>query len=329
MVRRERGIEGMDIEGPAGGGAGTEGTSPEGQVAGTMSLPWQQVRPGEEITPESPLVGKVRVVPIHDQNAVLVLAAPEYREAVRALIVDELDTPGRQVRISATLVEVQWNDELVLGWRLSNSDSILGGAPVDHRVGGTAEFSGRSFTDSSILDVDLSANVVLQALRQQAEVRVLQQPAVFTADNEAASFFEGQDIPVLTQTQTTTEGTINESVEYQSVGIVLNVRPRITVQGGVDLEINLEISNVVPGQTEFSSPLFDRRETTTHVIVEDGQTVVLSGILRELEGRIERGVPLLKDIPLLGEVFKHHESATIQTELLMFVTPEVIETSKP
>ncbi len=170
--------------------------------------------------------------------------------------------------------------------------------------------------------------MVIQALRQQAEVRVLQQPSVFTADNEEASFFEGQDIPVLTQAQTTAQGTVNESVQYQSVGIVLNVRPRITVQGGVDLEINLEISNVVPGQTEFSSPIFDRRETATHVIVDDGQTVVLSGILRELESRVERGVPLLKDIPLLGEVFKHRENTTIQTELLMFITPEVIERSE-
>ncbi|MHC4427637.1 MAG: secretin N-terminal domain-containing protein [Planctomycetota bacterium] len=335
MLRRETGLQGIDIGGPAAdgeGGATGQPSGTSGQAAGTMSFPWQQSRPGEEgSVTESALIGKVRVVPIHRQNAVMILAAPEYRESVRELIVNQLDRPGRQVMISAILAEVEWNDELALGVRFSNSDSILGGPLVDNRIGGTGSFQGTresdglfGFLDSSVLDVNVSLNVVLQALHQKTKVRILQQPVVFTADNQEASFFEGQDVPVLSQTQTTSEGTVNESVNYESVGIGLNVRPRITTEGDVDLEINLEVSNIVPGQGQFNSPVFDRRETTTQVIIKDQQTIVLSGILRELESRIERKIPLLGDIPLLGEVFKSRENTTTTTELLMFIQPTVV-----
>ena len=147
---------------------------------------------------------------------------------------------------------------------------------------------------------------------------------VFTADNQEASFFEGQDVPILQTTQGS-QGFVSESVEYQAVGIGLNVRPRITAEGYIDLEINLEISNIDPSQQVAGQPTFDRRETTTHIIVKNGQTIVISGIMRELESKIERKVPLLGDIPLLGELFKSSETKTTRTELIAFVTPLIVE----
>jgi general secretion pathway protein D len=332
IQRRDTGLTGgADLEGPAGGGdAG--GAAREGEQGGTITFPWQQGRPAEDETPASPLIGKVRVVPIHRQNAVMILAAPEYRDAVRAIITDDLDKPGRQVMISAVIAEVELTDELALGIRFSNSNTILGGTPVDNRIGGTSSFSGSiddvfgGIFDTSVLDVNASLNVVLQALSQKTKVRVLQEPAVFTADNQEASFFEGQDVPVLQTTQTTAEGTVNETTEYFSVGINLNVRPRITAHGDVDIEINLELSNIdVAASAVAVSPVFDRRETTTQIIVQDGQTIVISGILRDFESRVRRKVPLLGDIPLVGEIFKSWENQTTRTELLAFITPYVVD----
>ncbi|MHC4415336.1 MAG: secretin N-terminal domain-containing protein [Planctomycetota bacterium] len=334
IQRRESGLRGIDIEGPAGAGADTGGDAREAGEGGSITFPWQQGRQREDETPESPLIGKVRVVPIHRQNAVMILAAPEYRDAVRDIIVLQLDKPGRQVMITAIIAEVELSDDLALGIRLSNSDTILGGPLVDNRIGGRAAFSGTendlfdNLFDTSVLDVNVSLNVLLQALAQNTKIRILQEPAVFTADNQEASFFQGQDVPILQTSQTTAEGTVNETVQYQAVGIGLNVRPRITAEGDVDMEINLEISNIDPAETAISvsnSPVFDRRETTTQVIVKDGQTIVISGILRDLESKVERKVPLLGDIPLLGELFKSRENTTSRTELLAFVTPLVVD----
>jgi general secretion pathway protein D len=331
IARRDTGLAGIELEGPAGGGDAAGGGR-EGEEGGTITFPWQQGRQAEDETPASPLIGKVRVVPIHRQNAVMILAAPEYRDAVRDIIVDQLDRPGRQVMISAVIAEVELTDELALGIRFSNSNAILGGTPVDNRIGGNASFAGTiddvfgGIFDTSTLDVTSSLNVVLQALAQKTKVRVLQEPAVFTADNQEASFFEGQDVPVLQTTQTTAEGTVNETTEYFAVGIGLNVRPRITTHGDVDMEINLELSNIDIAASAISvSPVFDRRETTTQIIVQDGQTIVLSGILRDFESRVKRKVPLLGDIPLIGEIFKSYENQTTRTELLAFITPYVVD----
>jgi len=165
----------------------------------------------------------------------------------------------------------------------------------------------------------------LQAIREKTNVRVLQEPRVFTADNQEAAFFQGQDIPFITDSQTTDNGSLNQSFDYQAVGVLLNVRPRITAQRDVDMEINLELSSIVPGQTLFGGAIVDRRETSSRIIVKNGQTIVLSGILREDESYISRGLPLLSEIPLIGEIFKSREKSHSRTETVAFITPTVVD----
>jgi type II secretory pathway component GspD/PulD (secretin) len=330
LRRRDTGLQGIDIGSPTD--TGGSGPAREGDEGGTITFPWQQGRQSEDETPESPLIGKVRVVPIHRQNAVMILAAPEYREAVRDIIVYQLDKPGRQVLIAAIIAEVELTDDLALGLRVSNSDTIFRGTSVDNRVGVSLGFEGLinnifgGLFDTSTLTATSSINLVLQALAQKTKVRILQEPVIFTADNQEASFFEGQDVPVLVSSQLTPQGTVNESTEYQAVGIGLNVRPRITSYGDVDMEINLEISNInVAASVVAVSPVFDRRETTTQVIVKDGQTIVISGILRDQESKVKRKVPLLGDIPLIGALFTSIDNQQTRTELIAFVTPFIVD----
>lgn len=335
IARRETGLAGIDIEGPTGGGA--TGPAREGESGGTITFPWQQGRTQDDQTPESPLIGKIRVVPIHRQNAVMILAAPEYRDAVADIIRNDLDSPGRQVLIAAVIAEVELTDELALGLRYSNAEAVTQGPPVDNRVGLSGSFSG---TISNILSGIFdptggtlavgpnAVNIALQLLAQRTKIRILQEPAVFTADNQEASFFEGQDVPILVASQLTPQGGTTSTVDYQAVGLGLNVRPRITAHGDVDIEINLEISTIDVAATAVSidnSPVFDRRETTTQVIVKDGQTIVISGILRDLESKIKRKVPLLGDIPLVGALFTSIENQNTRTELIAFVTPFVVD----
>ncbi len=321
--------EGVDSFGSDSANAGG-GATGGAQTAGQINFPWQRGQQNEDQTPESSLIGKTRVVPIVRQNALAVLAPPAYREAIFNMITD-LDQPGRQVMISAIIAEVELSNDLALGLRVSNSGDILGGGNPDNRIGGnfstTASETGflDSLFDTSVLDVNVNINAVLQALEEVTNVRILQQPRVFTADNQEAQFFDGQDFPFLTNTQTTDQGTVNESTEYRPVGIFLNVRPRITAQRDIDLDVNLELSSIVPGQTQFGSAIVDRRTTTTRIVLRDQQTIVLSGILTDRESQITRKVPFFGDIPIIGELFKSRENSKTTTELIAFITPHVVD----
>ncbi|MHC5003913.1 MAG: secretin N-terminal domain-containing protein [Planctomycetota bacterium] len=326
---------GLSAEGMTGGDSGGSGSSTGGAAAtgrgteegGEIRFPWQSGRQREDQSPETPLIGKTRIVPIIRQNALAVLAPPQYQEHVREII-QYLDRPGRQVMISAILAEVELNDDFALGVRVSREGIPL--TNIDNSVGGSILGSGTendfldSIFDVSTLDVDFNANFVIQALAQETNVRILQEPRVFTADNQEAVFFDGQDVPFVTDSFTNNVGGLTQGFEYRQVGVVLNVRPRITAERDVDMEIYLELSSIVPGQTLFGGAIVDRRSTTTQIVVKNSQTIVLSGILRDTENEIERKVPLLGDIPLVGELFKSRETAKVTAELVAFITPTVV-----
>ena len=329
-------LSGTFDDAAAAGGGGTAGgggssTTSGQEDAGTISFPWQSGGAGDDQTPASSLIGKVRIVPIHRQNAVAVLAPPEIRDAVARIVEQDFDKPGRQVLISAILVEVELTDELALGVRISSSDSILNLSNPDFGIAGGFSATGSEegifggLFDTSTLDANVSVNAVIQALNQVTKVRILQEPRIFTADNQEALFFDGQDIPFITESQSTDVGTLNQSFEYRAVGVVLNVRPRITSQRDVAMEINVELSSIVPGQTLFGGFIVDRRETTSSVIVKNAQTIILSGILRDEETQIKRKVPILGDIPGLDYLFSSRENTTRRSELIAFITPTVVD----
>jgi general secretion pathway protein D len=331
LERPDSGLSGQGIGGEGQGETATAGgaTGRETQEGGEIRFPWQTSgRQREDQTPETPLIGKTRIVPIIRQNALAILAPPQFQEHVLELV-EYLDRPGRQVMISAILAEVELNDDFALGLRISGDSIPL--TNIDNSIVGSTTGEGTqndilsSLFDVSVLNVGFSANWTLQALAQQTDVRILQEPRVFTADNQEAVFFDGQDIPFVTDSFTNNVGGLTQGFEYRQVGVVLNVRPRITAQRDVDMEIYLELSSVVPGITLFGGAIVDRRSTTTQIVVQNGQTIVLSGILTDSDSEIVRKIPVLGDIPILGELFRSRENATKTTELVAFITPIVVD----
>lgn len=323
----EEGLSGRGLGDDSTGGAG----GGDAGSAGTLQFPWQRSgRQNDEQSPESQLIGKVRIVPIVRQNALAVLCPRPQSDAVKDLV-GFFDRPGRQVMLSVIIAEVDLTNDLALGLRLSTDQDILSTALPDNVFSaglngtGNRTGSGGSLFDSTVLDASVNLNVLLQALDQDSNVRVIQQPVVFTADNQEAFFFDGQQIPFITETTINSQGNPTDSFEYQDVGVILNARPRITANREVDIDLRLELSAVVPGQTLFGGAIIDKRETTTNVVVRNGQTIVLSGILRESESKITRKVPLLGDIPLLGELFTSRTNQTITSELVAFITPMVVD----
>ncbi len=296
-------------------------------ASSTLSFWWQRARTPTDRRNASNLIGQLRIVPVWRQNALMVVAPPEYKQSILDMI-SALDKPGRQVLISAIVAEVSREDALSLGLRWSSQTITPSNGDNSISIGttqqGTKNNYATSLFDTSVLNVNTDVNLLLQALGQDTDVSILSEPKIFTSDNQEAEFFDGQDIPFITDSQTNAQGNLVQSFDYRAVGIRLTARPRITVQQDVDLRVNVELSSIVPGQTINNAFVVDRRETTTQLIVKDGQTVVISGILREEATNIVRKVPLFGDIPLLGELFKSRDITKTNTELLVFITPVVV-----
>ncbi|QOJ00711.1 MAG: hypothetical protein HRU70_09490 [Phycisphaeraceae bacterium] len=308
--------------------ATTQDTAQTEATADTIAFWWQRSRPPTDRRGASNLIGAIRIVPVWRQNALMILSPPEYRAAVGEMI-RELDKPGRQVLISAIVCEISREDATALGLRWSSQNISPTNADNSINIGnvftGAASNVFGSLFDTSVIDTDINLNLLLQALNEKTDLNILSEPKVFTSDNQEAEFFDGQDIPFVNDTTTNQVGQITSSFDYKAVGIQLRARPRITVNRDVDLKVNLELSSIFPGQTVQGALIVDRRETTTQLILKDGQTVVISGILRKEESEIVRKVPLLGDIPLIGELFKSREKSFVEKELLVFITPRVVE----
>jgi len=297
---------------------------------------WQRARPPTDNFGSSNLVAKARIVPIAKQNSVMVMAPQEYRAAISRLI-DQLDRPGRQVLIACVIAEVSSEDALSVGLRVSNTAITPTNADNTFSIGpsgtnpntitGTKNALVNDWFDTSVLNVGVNVNGLLQALGQGTTIKILSEPRIFTGDNQEATFFDGQDIPFITDSERNTSGNLVQSFDYRAVGLQLRVRPRITPERDVDLRVNLELASIQPQQTLFGGFIVDRRETTTQLIIRDGQTVVISGIMRSEDSNITRKVPVLGDIPGLGALFTSTERAKTTTELVAFITPLVINST--
>ena len=324
-----------DSSNTTGSGAGSGGTT----AGTTIEFPWQNARGGAngaQTTEVSAVIGKSRVVPNANQNSLLVLATPEIQTAVLTLIA-ELDQPGRQVMISSILAEVELGDQFAMGIQFGPNGSISPVNPnnavvIDTVFEGSKDniFPGSLNTSNFTFGVD--ATVILQALQRDTSVRILQQPRVFTSDNQLAEFFAGDDVPFLTGSTTggTTGGGTTSSFDQIPVGIGLNVRPRITKEKNVAMEIKVLLSNInttsaldVGGS---GNPVISRRSTNTIVTVKNNQTVVISGVRVESQAKEKNGFPILGNIPVLDLLFSNKNSNSFSKELLIFVTPTVVDT---
>ncbi|MEM9752595.1 MAG: secretin N-terminal domain-containing protein [Planctomycetota bacterium] len=306
-----------------GGGGNNQNTDPN-----MLTFWWSQSNPPNDEQPISSLIGKPRFVPISRRNALSYLAPSAYNEPLKALI-GELDMPSSQVMIRAVITEIEHDDETTLGVRLASDPSILSDSRLgDMAVGGSAsaDFTEVFGSGRGTFNAGLNLNVLLQLLIREFQLQIINEPRLYTADNQEAHFFDGQDVPVIVSDQSSRQDadTFNRSFEYQSVGTRLHVRPHITQEGAIDLEINLELSRIESTDTVFGNFIFNRRETTTHVTLEDGQTVVISGIVRQEDFDDVRKFPLLGDIPLVGGLFRSTDRGVRNREVIAFITPVIV-----
>jgi len=343
----QEGLSGLDAD-FGGEGQDSSGSSNSfssfGQQGQQNSLrfPWQGARAGQGAggTPQevSGLIGRSRVVPNPTQNSVLVMAPSEVEKKVIEII-EELDKPGRQVMITAVIAEVKVGDGFSWGARIGREgdlasplngteNSVLGTVGLELTKGGEGDDASNfasPWFDSSSLSISTTDDMafLLQALSTDNSVRILQQPRVFTSDNKEAKFVAGSDVSFQTGSTTGTGGT-TASFDQQFVGVGINVRPRITQDNNVAMEVELLLSDLTNEQS-FGNRIVNRRQTNTNVTVKNGQTIVISGIRREGETQIDRRLPFLGDIPILGAAFSSTERQKEVVELVVFLVPVVVE----
>lgn len=276
----------------------------------------------------------VRVTANPENNTVLIFARPDQQRTIEQAIA-ALDRPQDQVAIEATIAEVTLTNDLRYGVQffLKSRDLGLGrdhGSVGLFREAGSAALSRTVPGFNLLLGPETEPRLVLDALRGVTKVKVLSSPSVVVLDNKPAVLQVGDEVPIVTRTAqsvTDPQAPIVNNVEFRNTGVILKVLPRITGNGTISLVVEQEISSVQRSQAQSLTPTISQRRVSSTVSVTSGQTVMLGGLISESQQRGRDGVPILGDLPLVGDAFRSNQNTAMRTELIILIRPQVIRDS--
>ncbi|MGI9224501.1 MAG: type II secretion system secretin GspD [Woeseiaceae bacterium] len=284
-------------------------------------------------------------------NAIVVNAPPKMMRSLMQ-IVDKLDIRRAQVLVEAIIVEViaDKTAELGITWAVTDESATtpvgvtnfpdfgpgvvgLGGA-----IGGGGEDptnpasligEGITMGVGRLSDTGISFAAILRALEGDADTNIISTPSIVTTDNEEASLNVGQEVPFVTGSFTNTGGTAGavnpfQTIQRESIGVQLTITPQINDGDSLLLEISQEISNIAQSAEGASDLITNQRIIETTVIVDDGQILVLGGLLEDVLRESEQRVPILGSIPFLGALFRAQKTAKVKTNLLVFIRPKIL-----
>ncbi len=297
-------LGGLDTSSPSGGGSGGE------QRADAM-----------------------RIIPNSQNNAVLAYGTPAETDTVEAML-RKIDILPLQVRIDATIAEVDLNDSLQYGTQFFFSGGGINGLLSQS---GTRAFAAPGTganpvgTGGFLLTGPSGQSIAISALQAVSKVRVLSSPELTVVDNQPARLQVGNLVPYLTgqqQSTLTSSASLVNSYDYRETGVILQVTPRVNSGGLVTLDISQEVSSVVPATTattaSASTPTFQERAVESRVVVQDGDTIGLAGLIQDSDTRSNGGIPFLKDIPILSLFAGTQSNNRARTELLVLITPHIM-----
>lgn len=311
------GNTGMTGGGGGGNRTGGGGTSINGAIAKA----------------NSDLAGQAFVVAEPDTNSLLVSTDAKYQDRVRALIA-ELDRPVPQVLIKVLIAEITHSN---------GSDIGVEWSVLNKRPSGMGEVGGTDFGVAAAIKaaaatggpngfvfqmLEENASAAIRALANNNKLDILSRPYILASDNQLASIMVGQEVPIISSSNQTTNGNIINNVDYKDVGIILNVTPHINPDGLVILDVNPTISaltgETVTVQAGVNVPVIDNRQAQSRVAIKDGHTIVIGGLMQDIKIKNVDKIPLLGDIPFIGQyLFSHTNEKKVKTELLIFLTPHV------
>ncbi|WP_119681584.1 type II secretion system secretin GspD [Indioceanicola profundi] len=270
----------------------------------------------------------VRIVADEKTNALVILARPRDYPIVESII-RKLDIVPMQVLIESTIAEVTLNDELRYGiqyyLREGNHQFQLSQGETGP-IGPTG--IGAVFPGFNYVLTTSDAVGVISLLDSVSDVNVISSPQLMVLDHQTAALQVGDQVPVVTQSAQSVvnpDSPIVNSIDYRNTGVVLQVTPRVNANGLVTLEIDQEVSDVArTTSSTINSPTISQRRIVSSIIVQDGETIALGGLIRQNETNGRSGIPLLSDLPIMGPLFRTTTKATARTELLILLRPKVI-----
>ena len=339
-------MAGGSSRGAFGGGSSTLGTA-AATAAGTPASAFD-ARSTASGGGQSAFEG-IKISADVSTNSLLIFASAENYRIIEQTI-RQLDQPQAQVGIDATIAEVTLNDNLSYGVQFYITSKNLGLKPdrgsalnvptsppgaLPTIVNGVAtQLLNRAFPGFNFLiGPESNPNMILDALHAVTDVKILSNPSLVVIDNQVATLLVGDEIPVSTGTgnvlnsATGTNNTIINSIDYRNTGIILRVIPRVSPNGNVRLDIEQEISQATNATANTLTPTVSQRKVKSSVAVANGQTVLLAGLIQERSELDRGGIPVLDQIPKLGDLFSHQTKNIVRTELIIFIRPQVIRDS--
>jgi type IV pilus assembly protein PilQ len=250
-------------------------------------------------------------------NSVVIAEVPARIDRIVQMIID-MDTKLRQVEIVAKMVDVDHKHtrELGVSWQALNlaTGQLAGDVVAGQRV--LSPFTTvRVGTVQSWGDL----NVIVDALERDNKANIISNPKITTADNKEASILVGKEIPLIVSDEAG-----NPITELKKIGVILRVTPHVNSDGTITMDLHPELSDLASEATVQGGVIINLQEADTRVVVKDGETAVIGGLISDTESLLRSGVPVLKDMPLLGPLFRYESKAVQKRELIIFVTPRIV-----
>jgi len=311
--------------GGGGGGGRQGGGGGGGQGGSTAQKPTVGYDSQGRVINVHDLTNQVTVISDPNTNSLIVVTTPENKDLVQKVI-DQLDKIPEQVMIETIICEAELDHAHQLGveWNLTQKNPF---GTTSTTSTGTTNFGLQTATTPlqglSYTITGGNVSAFINALQTDTKFQVLSTPRIFTSNNIQADINISQSIPYVVSSTPNALGQPTINYAFQDVGIVLTVIPHISSNGYVTMEVS-QSANDLQGFTTFNAPIVNQRVADTEVSVKDGETVILGGMIRNTWNSTVNKVPLLGDIPILGNLFRSTSKSKQKTELLVFLCPHIV-----
>ena len=286
-------------------------------------------------------VDNVKIISDKANNALVIVATAQEYAVIRPII-EQLDIVPLQVLIDATIASVKLTDNLKYGiaWYLKQGNSAVGSA-----LGGPAMLGNAALVaTSAVATGGLSAiynsgavNALLSTEADKGNVNVISSPSLMVLNNQKAKINVGDQVPIQTNSTQlpTTSGTstgllTSNSIQYKDTGVTLEVTPRVNANGMVIMDVHQIVSSVIPvtSAVGIQSPTINKKEIVSSIAINDGQTIVLGGLIDDNNAMTKSGIPLLYDLPWIGTLFGNTSYTRTKNELVVLITPRVVKSKQ-
>ena len=264
-----------------------------------------------------------------ETNSLIIIATPEQMETLKTII-KALDIPKMQVYVKAKILEISNLKASQIGNKLglyAGSGGSSGLYTMSANMGGPAIAFDVTSLGLSIPTIKqgLALGATIDLLETFGAAKKLSEPSILCINNTPSTIYVGKTISVKTGQTTSTSTSVSYS--RQDVGLTLQIKPRIDSDNKVSLDVKAVIEDILPGSPDLTLPTTSKRDIKTTTIVNNGQSIIIGGLVRNNNDITVKKVPLLGDIPVLGALFRHKEINEDKTTLVIVLTPYIVKQS--